>query len=113
MTAYLDVLGEIQENTALFDLLEALRPDYHIALASTASRRSMEVVLERFGKNDAFDLIIAQEDVPHKKPAPDCFVMAMEHFGVRPEDTIIFEDSQTGITAAKASGASYLVVPRF
>ena len=36
--------------------------------------------------------------------------MAMEHFGIAPADTIIFEDSPEGIQAAQASGAPYLLV---
>ena len=39
--------------------------------------------------------------------------MAMAHFGVGPEDTIIFEDSPTGIAAAQAAGAGLFVVKGF
>ena len=34
----------------------------------------------------------------------------METLGVKPEETLIFEDSQVGIDAAKGSGAQCMVV---
>lgn len=37
----------------------------------------------------------------------------MEHFCVTPADTMIFEDSGIGLTAAKASGARVFRVERF
>ena len=55
-------------------------------------------------------MLLTNVEVPRKKPAPDGFLMAMEHFGVAPADTIIFEDSPEGIQAAQASGAPYLLV---
>ena len=57
-----------------------------------------------------FDCYYGQRAGIPKKPAPDGFLMAMEHFGVAPADTIIFEDSPEGIQAAQASGAPYLLV---
>ena len=37
----------------------------------------------------------------------------MEHFRVTPAETMIFEDSGIGLTAAKASGARVFRVERF
>ena len=37
----------------------------------------------------------------------------MEHFGAAPEQTIIFEDSPTGIAAARAAGAGLFIVDCF
>lgn len=110
MRCYPDFYGMIRENTALFDLLAALSPSYHIALVSTASRKSILDILRQFHRTEAFDSIFAQEDIPRKKPAPDGFLLAMQHFHVTPENTVIFEDSEEGIAAAKACGAAYLRV---
>ena len=110
LACYPDYLDQIRENTSLFDLLHALRPKYYTALVTTASRVNIMSILERFGRKDSFDLILTQEDIPHSKPAPDGFLMAMEHFNIPAECSIIFEDSESGISAAKASGAQYFVV---
>ena len=100
----------IRENAALFRLIGLLRDRCHIALVSTATRKSVLQVLDRFGRTDCFDLILTQEDARAQKPAPDSYLQAMEHFGVGPEQTLIFEDSPEGISAARASRAAYLVV---
>lgn len=36
--------------------------------------------------------------------------MAMRHFAIPAENTIIFEDSETGVQAAEKTGADYYVV---
>lgn len=42
------------------------------------------------------------------KPAPDPYLYAMKKAGVVAENTIILEDSVTGVTAAKAAGATVI-----
>ena len=59
---------------------------------------------------EKFDLIVTQEDVRKTKPDPECFHLAMLKAGIDKENTIIFEDSETGLEAAKASGAQYVQV---
>lgn len=110
IAVYPDFFPRIRENRGLFGLLEALRGQYHISLVSTAARQSVYAILELFQRENCFDLILTQAEVPKKKPAPDGFLMAMEHFSVPAEDTVIFEDSPEGIAAAKACGAQCFVV---
>lgn len=59
---------------------------------------------------DAVDGILSGADVAHSKPAPDCFLEAMRREGCTPRETLIFEDSEIGLEAARRSGASYFVV---
>ena len=108
--AYPQYLHKIRENTALFTLLTTMSETYHIALVTTAARESVLAILDHFSRRPLFELILAQEDIPRKKPAPDGFLAAMEYFGVSPDDTIVFEDSPEGIAAARDCGAAYLVV---
>ena len=108
--AYPQYFSYIRENKGLFSLLETLSETYHTALVSTAARESVYAILELFGKTEHFDLILTQAEVPKKKPAPDGFLMAMEHFSCGPEETVVFEDSPEGIAAAKAAGAQCFIV---
>lgn len=101
----------VRPNAALFALLDAIAPTYHTALVSTASKRGVLDILRRFGHEEKFELILTQQDVPRKKPAPDGFLAAMAHFGVDAADTIIFEDAPEGIEAARRAGAQCLTVP--
>jgi HAD superfamily hydrolase (TIGR01509 family) len=54
--------------------------------------------------------LVTQEDVINVKPDPEGFILAMKNFGIKSQDTIIFEDSLVGIEAAKKSGANYFIV---
>ena len=110
IAAYPRYYDRIVENAALFDILEALSATYHIALVSTANRSSVLDVLTKFGRLSAFELVLAQQDVPKKKPAPDGFLLAMAHFGIPPERAIVFEDSPEGLQAAAAAKISCLRV---
>lgn len=47
------------------------------------------------------------------KPDPEGFIIAMNHFGIDAEHTVIFEDSEVGIMAARETGASVNIVDKF
>lgn len=55
-----------------------------------------------------FDRILTGEMFTRSKPAPDCFLLGMEIFGVTPEETVVFEDSFHGLQAGRDSGAKVI-----
>ena len=71
LAAYPALFHRIRENTALFSLLQTLRADYHTALVTSATRCSVEAILRYFHRENCFDLLLTNVEVPHKKPAPD------------------------------------------
>lgn len=99
-----------RENKALFSLMETMKMDYVIALVTTASSQNTKDILFAFGREKCFDFLICKEDVENTKPNPEGFLIAMEKAGINEENTIIFEDSDTGIEAANQSGAAYVRV---
>lgn len=103
-------LDKLVPNLPLFDLIEALKPTYKVAIVTTASRRNVLNALEINHKTDTFDLIVCGEDVTKYKPDPEGYNLAMQRLGALPENTIIFEDSSYGIAAGKASGATVFCV---
>jgi len=105
---YSDCLGAARKNTALFALLESVRrrPDCHLALVTTGSRRNATEILEYFGCLTWFELILTGEDVEKNKPDPEGYRKAMAYFNAAPADTMIFEDSAPGLAAAAATGAA-------
>jgi len=108
---YSKYLNKAVCNEHLFRLISAMREQYYTAIVTTASRQNVNDILEYAGEKESyFDLILTAEDFSRTKPDPEGFLMAMERFGVSPEDTIIWEDSEVGLDAAKASGAYYVKV---
>jgi len=49
--------------------------------------------------------IYTSEHFTRSKPDPECFLVAMRELGGTPSGTVIFEDSISGLEAARASGA--------
>jgi beta-phosphoglucomutase-like phosphatase (HAD superfamily) len=79
-------------------------------IVSTGHKDNIRNVMHYLNIKEGIDGIICGDDVEHAKPAPDCFIKAMQIEGISPEETIIFEDSAVGIEAARRSGAHYRVV---
>lgn len=48
--------------------------------------------------------LFSSADVPRGKPFPDLFLHAAGHYGMRPSDCLVIEDSISGIAAARAAG---------
>lgn len=110
---YAKNLDKAKENVHLFQFIHAIKAEYYIAIVTTASKKNLQDILEYFDYLELFDLLITQEDVMQVKPDPEGFLKAMDYFGVSAEHTVIFEDSEVGIQAARASGATVFVVNKF
>jgi len=82
-----------------------------LAVASGGHREIVIKTLDALGLTQYFDAIVGMEDVEHGKPAPDPFLEAARRLGVDPADCLVFEDSPTGIEAARAAGMQFVLVP--
>ncbi len=100
-------------NNNLFDLLEMVKMNNKIALVTTASKENTIELLQAFGKQDLFDLILTQEDVVKPKPDPEGFKKAMDYFNISSNNTIVFEDSEVGVMAATMAGAAVMQIVGF
>lgn len=67
--------------------------------------------LESVGLLDLLDQVIGGDQVAQGKPSPDGYLKMAAHLGHVPEECAAFEDSNTGIRAAVASGARAVQVP--
>lgn len=103
--------SSLNPNTILIDFIrKAKSTGVKIAIASTAQRNNLMNVLNHLEITGLFDQIIAGDAVKEGKPSPEIYLTSMQIMDARPEETLIFEDSEVGIQAAQASGANYMVV---
>ena len=87
-------------------ILQALNNNgYKLALCTTNSYDCIDQCLEENHWRRLFSVILGMGDVEHTKPAPDIYLKAMELLDVKPEETVIVEDSRIGLDAAIATGA--------
>jgi beta-phosphoglucomutase len=77
-----------------------------LAVVSGAARAEIEPVLAAAGLANAFDVVVAAEDVVRGKPDPEGHLLALERLnqGIRAEEVVVFEDTEAGIAAARAAG---------
>lgn len=109
-SCYPEKLSSAKLNQPLVELLEIAKSfGCRVALVTTAAKENVSSFLGLFKMDEFFDLVITGDDVANGKPSPDCYVMARNHFGVKPEEAIIFEDSKAGLEAARASGSDTYV----
>ena len=108
---YLEIIkGTLQPLPGVHEFIKTCKSmGKKIAVASSADRRKVLGNLAEIGlKPERFDAVITAEDVVHKKPAPDIFLLAAERLGLDAKDCLVVEDAVTGVTAAKAAGAKCL-----
>ena len=82
------------------------------AVASSAPRLNIEVVLQVLGLAEEFDATVSAEDVEHGKPDPQVFLLAAARVGATPERSIVVEDAAAGIEAARRAGMRNIAVGR-
>ena len=56
-------------------------------------------------------MTITEDDVQLTKPDPEGYLKAAHLLGAKIENCLILEDSATGVSAARASGAKVIAVP--
>ena len=90
----------------LITFLKALKEaGVRTAVATSAPVENLDFVMDALNIRAYFDALLNESMVSRPKPEPEIYQKAMAMLGVDPTDSIIFEDSMTGIQAAKASGA--------
>ena len=74
------------------------------AIASSAPRSNIEVVLEALGAAHCFQGVVSAEDVRRGKPDPEVYLAAASRVGATPDRCIVVEDAAAGIEGARSAG---------
>ncbi len=89
----------------------ALAAEWPLALASSANREIIELVLELAGLAACFGATVSSEEVARGKPAPDVYLEAARRLGAEPTRCAAVEDSSNGLFSAAAAGMTVFAVP--
>jgi HAD superfamily hydrolase (TIGR01509 family) len=110
-TAYqerLQALDPLPIFPGVAELVTALQAhSIKLGIVSGARRAEIETVLQRANLRDAFELIVATDDISTSKPDPEGYQQAIAQFNardsrlsLRPQDCLAIEDSFPGLEAA-------------
>lgn len=89
---------------------ELMNTGVPIGVATSAPRANMQLVLDSLGIQDTWSSLMASEDVTHHKPHPEIYQQSALNVGMIAEQCVVFEDSFSGVTAAKQAGAKVVGV---
>jgi beta-phosphoglucomutase len=82
------------------------------AIASSAPRANVAVMLRVLGVDNALDAIVSAEDVTLGKPDPQVFLAAAAAVAAPPERCVVVEDAAVGVEAARRAGMKVIGVNR-
>ena len=103
--------GDLPFMPGAIELIDDLRAhQVELTLVSASPRTLVDAVLAKFEVNP-FVRSISSNDVKISKPDPEGYLLAATSGGHDISNSLVLEDSLTGVTAAKASGAWVLAVP--
>lgn len=101
------LLNKLERNDVAIEIMTSLkRKGMKLAIASNSRKEFVDIITNSIGVNHLLDWCIAGDQIKNPKPHPEIFVTVMERFNIPPSSTIIFEDSESGLTAARNSGAT-------
>jgi len=83
---------------------------YKLAVASNSVRESLELMMKKSNLFCYLDCLVSNQEVAAAKPDPEIYRKSMGLLGVSPAETLVVEDNEHGIAAARAAGAHLMVV---
>jgi len=100
----------IYRHTTLYpgvlSFLSFAKSTYKTALGTSACEEWVDTTLDRHQLSPYFDHIVSVDHLPEKraKPHPDIFLYCAEKLKISPENCLVIEDSDKGISAGKQAG---------
>jgi beta-phosphoglucomutase-like phosphatase (HAD superfamily) len=130
MRAYADEIRDgLPPLPGALESVRSLATQFPLAIASGSFRSEIEYLLGKLGLRDAFQVVVAADDVERSKPAPDIFLKALDALrdlsafragksGSRDltpapllaRECLVIEDAPNGVRAAHAAGMPCLAL---
>jgi sugar-phosphatase len=106
------ILHEGQGMEGLAYILDFFRSrNFNIGLASSSPMSLIQAVLQHLDIRSAFQAVVSAEYEPYGKPHPAVYLACAGELNASPLNCLAFEDSVTGMIAAKAARMKVVVVP--
>ena len=103
--SFLLAIPDLKSMPGLTEFIEQLRQlALQLAVGSSASKKRIDMILDRLKIGKHFSVIVSGHDVSEAKPEPDIFLLAAKRMNVHPSSCIVIEDAMNGVIAAKRAG---------
>ena len=92
------------------DLIARVSKNYITGLVTASPIHSLDWIRKKIGLDNYFQFIISGEESEKNKPHPHPYLEMMSRIDVRPENTVIIEDSILGLRSAVASNSHVIAL---
>ena len=107
---YREGIDRVIPKQPILDFARAMAEQHTAALVTSASRVNAQAVLAHLGISRIFKVTVFGEDVKQAKPHPESYLHGLALLGATPDCAIAFEDSDAGVTSARAAGITVIRV---
>lgn len=94
----------------ILDCINRLSKNYVLALTSSSVRKEVELITKELNIYNKFKIIITGDDVKSGKPNPEPYLKTCKLLNITPQQSIVIEDSISGVTSAITAGCKCIAV---
>ncbi|MDE5446824.1 HAD-IA family hydrolase [Bradyrhizobium sp. CSA207] len=87
-------------------LREGANEGYRLFLVTSGSGPTVRTALAALNLLDVFEDVVSADDVKMGKPFPDPFLLCLQRNGLTKSESIVIEDAESGVIAARAANLS-------
>jgi beta-phosphoglucomutase-like phosphatase (HAD superfamily) len=109
---YFESLPQLNAVPEVLEHIDAQFGRIPFAVVSGSTRESVTASLRSLSLLDKFETLVCAGEYKKGKPDPEAFLIAAERLAVKPQNCLVFEDSDKGIEAATAAGMPSVKVPQ-
>ncbi|MDC0940369.1 HAD-IA family hydrolase [Candidatus Pelagibacter sp.] len=95
---------KIKFNNKIYNTFFKLSQNFQICIATNAIKETLNLCLEKLKIKKFISYSYSNDDVQNNKPHPEVYLRCLINMGLKPSETLIFEDSHHGVMAAQDSG---------
>lgn len=111
-SAYHELVPEIELLPGVREVIDRFSGRCRLAVASSSPSAEIIDILSFHGLRDSFEPVVGGDMAAAKKPRPDIYLKALDLLDLHPGDCIAFEDSESGVRAAKSAGLYTVAIPQ-
>ena len=108
---YFELLPQLKAVPEVLEHVEEAHGRIPCAVVSGSTRDSVVASLEALQLSDRLETLVCAGDYKKGKPDPEALLMAAHRRSVKPDECLVFEDTDMGIEAATAAGMGSVKVP--
>ena len=84
---------------------------FKVGVVTGAGPSGITATLKAYDLARFVDVVVTGADVAESKPAPDCYLLALERLALSAADCAAVEDTEHGVQAARSAGIRCAAVP--